>query len=292
MFEKKENKLLLAAVGFCLFFNRPVLTGHTAEDPLQPHVQARLISENRSIKPGLRFWVAVWLKMDDGWHTYWKNPGDSGLPTSVEWVLPEGFIAGDIHWPYPHKFETSGLVNFGYEGEVFLLTEIKPPASLRAGTIAHLSAGVDWLVCREECIPGHAELTLELPVMEKNPELDAKWTEHFKNTRKKLPVDLNRWTITAALDKDKILVRVFPFPLSDRKIRNFVFFPEQEGLVEYSKPQIVKEFDSGYLIEIEKSKTAVKIPSRLKGVLYTPQGWGGLEEFPALRLDVPLYEKL
>lgn len=227
--------------------------------------------------------------MEEGWHSYWKNPGDSGLPTSIEWTLPEGFIADDIQWPSPQLFETADIVSFGYEDEVCLLTDIKAPAALKTGLVVRLSASVEWLACREECVPGRSELTIELPVKERSPEPDKRWAEHFANTRKYLPTVLTQWRITAALKRDKIYIQVLPTDIFDRQMTDIIFFPEQERLVEYSEPQSIQKIGDGYSIEIQRSKTAVKTPFRLKGVLYTPQGWDTSAEVRALLVDVSLH---
>ncbi len=287
--KRNKNVYLLLIVGFCLSLDGAVSPKHLSGNFFQIPVQARLVSEVKSIKSETRFCVAVRLEMEDGWHTYWKNPGDSGLPTGIEWTLPQGFIAGDIQWPFPQIFEWSDIIGFGYEGDVFLLTELKAPARLESGTTVRISASVDWLACREECVPGHSELTVELPVKEKNPEPDPRWAEHFANTRKNLPAVLDQWKIDADLDKNKILIQILPPVLAGRKMKDIVFFPEQEGLVDYSGPQRLQKTDRGYFIEIQISRTAAEIPPRLTGILYTPQGWDNSGELRALRVDVPLF---
>ena len=97
-------------------------------------VEAELIPEVKSVQPGASFWVALRLKMDSHWHTYWVNAGDSGLDTKLKWTLPEGFEAGPIVWPTPSRIEEPPLVSYGFEDEIYLLVEIKAPASLAAGT--------------------------------------------------------------------------------------------------------------------------------------------------------------
>lgn len=281
--------LVFFLAAFFILFSGLLFPENLKKNALQQPVEARLVAEVESVKPGTQFCVAVWLRMEEGWHTYWKNPGDSGLPTSIEWTLPEGFVADDIQWPFPQLFKTSEIVSYGYEDEVFLLTDLHAPSVLKSGTIVRLSASVDWLACKEECVPGLSELAIELPVKEQIPEPDARWAENFANTRKNLPANLTQWKIAAALVKDKIIIQVFPTISFDRKMAHIVFFPEQERLVEYSRPQGVQKVGNGYSIEIQRSKTAAKIPPRLIGVLYTPQGWDSLAELRALRVDVPLH---
>ena len=104
------------------------------------NVKARLVSEVNSIAPGQVFWVALELDIRDGWHTYWRNPGDSGEPTKLNWQLPPGFTAGDIVWTTPHRFEIAPLVNYGYAKHAVHLVQITAPKDLKAGAPVSLAA--------------------------------------------------------------------------------------------------------------------------------------------------------
>lgn len=135
------------------------------------HTKVTLLSEVKSIQPGVPFTVGVLMKMDKGWHTYWQNSGEAGLPTEIDWTLPEGFSAGEIQWPLPHKYNESGdVLTYGYEDETLLLVEIMPPARLSPGSSATLKARVRWLECERLCVPGSADVTLTLPVRSSQSE--------------------------------------------------------------------------------------------------------------------------
>lgn len=110
----------------------------------EAHVRADLLSEAEAVQPGRPFWVAVRLRMDPDWHTYWKYPGDSGLPTRVEWTATEGVEAGPLQWPVPERIEMPPLVNYGYHGEVWLLSRFEPRGDLAASTVA-VKAKVKWM---------------------------------------------------------------------------------------------------------------------------------------------------
>ena len=126
--------------------------------------QASLVAEHNAIVPGQSFTIGLKLKMAPQWHTYWKNPGDSGLPTKIKWTLPEGFVAGEIQWPAPLYLEDAGIVSFAYEHEVLLITEITAPATLPLEQRITLLAKASWLECKESCLPGKADLEITLPV--------------------------------------------------------------------------------------------------------------------------------
>lgn len=149
------------------------------------NVSARLVVEPSAIAPGVPFTVAVNLLHAPGWHTYFKEPGDSGLPTKIDWVLPEGFSAGEILWPVPKRIELPPLVNFGYEGEAALLVVLTPPSDLSGDTVT-LGAKVSWLECKEECVPGKAELSVVVPVAAVPGAPSADMAKFFGRAREKL----------------------------------------------------------------------------------------------------------
>jgi thiol:disulfide interchange protein DsbD len=275
-------------ISLALFIFIYVFIAFSAEPQQSEHVKARLISEVKSIQPGESFYVALWLKMDKLWHTYWKNPGDSGLPTKIEWNLPDGFVPGVVQWPYPKRFEKSGLVSFGYEGEVFLITQIEAPKAIKSGTNAKLSASVDWLVCKERCTSGHVDLVIKMPVKDKNPKINRRWASHFRETRKKLSRISSEWEVNAFINKDQILIHIDVPSEFKGELKNITFFPEQGGIINYSGSQNLKRAQDGYILEVQRSKLSTRLPARLKGVLLSPEGWGNSREERALHIDVPL----
>ena len=99
-----------------------------AADPVvTQNVTARLLAEHDTVAPGARLSVLLHFRIREGWHTYWRNPGDSGEATRIDWQLPDGVTAGPIQWPYPHRLPYGPLVNHGYKGDAFHLTEISVP---------------------------------------------------------------------------------------------------------------------------------------------------------------------
>jgi thiol:disulfide interchange protein DsbD len=279
------------ATGFFLLCCLLLLFVHTVEASLPQHVKANLIADVESIKPGSRFSLAVVLTMKEGWHTYWKNPGDSGLPTTIEWNLPEGFLAGEIQWPYPQKFETSGIVSFGYADKVVLLIDMQAPAALNPGTVVKLSARVNWLACKEECVPEHSDLIIELPVDDRDSEVGSKWADIFEMSRGNLPKSFKDWDISAFVNGNKIVIQALTNAPVNRPSMTIFFFPEEEGIVEHAEPQTVEKQHRGYSIEITRSKFSSNLPSRLKGILYSPKGWDASGLMHALLVDVPLKKK-
>ncbi len=160
------------------------------------HVEAELVADRTALVPGEPLTVALRLAIAPGWHTYWRNPGDSGLPTTIAWQLPAGVTAGPIEWPAPQMLPVGPLMNYGYEGTVLHLSELKVAPGQATGGKATLKARADWLVCRETCIPDGADLTLVLPVA-KSAQPDAKWAQKISAARAALPQPLAGWKATA-----------------------------------------------------------------------------------------------
>jgi DsbC/DsbD-like thiol-disulfide interchange protein len=263
-----------------------ILTGCKNSEP----VKAQLISELKSIQPGQTFCVALQLKMAKQWHTYWKNPGDSGMPTEIEWHLPDDFHAGGIQWPYPQKIEIPQVVSFGYEGEVFLLTDIKAPDTVESGSSVEISARVDWLACKESCIPGHADLMMSLPVKEEKPEPDKRWVRRLTATRRNLPQKFSDWEVNASARNGHISIHIIPPPWFKKELADIMFFPEQEGIIDLSGKQKLLSSKDGYVLEVQRSIFAEKLPQRLQGVLISKDGWSQSGQEKALTVDVPLHQ--
>jgi len=148
-------------------------------------VTARLLSSRTAIVPGRSLEVGLLLEMAPGWHTYWEYSGDAGLPTKIVWTLPEGFGSGPIQWPAPHlMIEPGEIWTYGYADRVLLFTTIVPPPDLTPGRTVTLRAKASWLVCKDMCVPGSAEVELSLPVAAEAAEANA---EIFNEFRAQIP---------------------------------------------------------------------------------------------------------
>jgi thiol:disulfide interchange protein/DsbC/DsbD-like thiol-disulfide interchange protein len=232
----------LVLVGFVLTSVEPVAARGVRVDA----VEAELVSEVRALSPGSSAWVGLRLKHDKNWHTYWRNPGDSGLPTKIEWALPPGVVILPIEWPIPKRILVPPLANYGYEGEVLLLSEVKVPESFLANTVT-LKARADWLVCKDVCIPGGADLSLELPVVPGTPNRDDRWATLFAATRASLPVTLKDLEARAKGNGNQIELSVrVPTLDAGAASKHAYFFAATEGWVEPARAQPV-EIDQGWL---------------------------------------------
>jgi len=249
------------------------------------HVEAELISEIQSIQPGQSFWVALRLKMDQDWHTYWKNPGDSGLATTVEWELPEGLVAGPLEWPSPQQIKFGHLLIYGYEGEVFLLTEILTSQKLEIGSEATLIAHVDWLACAVDCIPGKADLTLTLPVLGEVPKANDPWVEDFARTRVRLPLQKADWQIKVSGSEKYLMFRIEPPDGVDYTLSSLLFFPDSDEIVDHSAQQGFRRTPQGYELLVPRSTLLTEKISKISGILVAKEGWRGIDSEQALEIE-------
>lgn len=226
------------------------------------HVEASLIAETRSIVPGQPLHLALRQEIQPGWHTYWTNPGDSGLPTTIDLTLPPGFMAGAIVWPTPQRFASGPVVDYGYEHEVILPVTIETPATLQAGVDISLKAHISWLVCSDTCIPEDAELTMSIPVSAMT-EPDLHWVDSFAASRAHTPVP-NPFPAKLSVKDDTFLLHVAMGDAS--QLRDVMFFPEDANVVDNDSPQVISAGPDGLNVTLVRD-TSKPIPSMLNGVL-------------------------
>ena len=172
----------------CSWFSVAAMAGSSGWQTAK-HLQAELVSEFQQVRAGQRVQLALHFIPDVHWHTYWQNPGDSGLPTRLSWQLPEGVSVGDIQWPTPQAISVPPLVNYGFEGSTILLSELRIPADYTAETI-DIQLQADWLVCEEICIPAEAQFSLSLPVASEAIAA-ADYQALFTQAQQQLPQPLN-----------------------------------------------------------------------------------------------------
>ena len=196
------------------------------------HIRVRLVSEQTTIAPGRPFWVGLHQTLDDGWHTYWRNPGDSGAAARIEWHLPAGWTASSIHWPIPERMPYGDLMNFGYSGEVLLPVMITPPADLERGRV-ELSADALWLVCADVCIPEEGRLRMTLRVRPRAEPADARETPLFGRWRTRIPVAIDG---ARARRLDERVAITVPLPDAEHA-RQVWFFPHAGGVVVHAGDQ-------------------------------------------------------
>jgi thiol:disulfide interchange protein/DsbC/DsbD-like thiol-disulfide interchange protein len=200
-------------------------------------VRAELMAHApEGVTPGKPVWVGLQLAHKPEWHTYWKNSGDSGLPTVLEWTLPKGVVAGDIAWPLPKKIPIGNLANYGYEGTVLLPVPLTVTPDFKPGVLSgdlEVKLKAAWLVCRKECIPEDGEFLLKVPVKSttalNGPAFEAAFKAQpqplLSGTAGILPES------TVQLDGNAIKISVQNLPVALRG-KTLDFFPETPEVIE------------------------------------------------------------
>src|SRR5580693_3928851 len=211
-----------------LLFASPAAFALSGSTVNTENVKARLVSEVSAVGPGQTFWVALELEIRDGWHTYWRNPGDSGEPTKLAWQLPNGFSAGDIVWTTPHRFEIAPLVNYGYAKHAIHLVQLTAPKDLKAGSAVPLAAKASWLVCSDVCIPEDANLQLSMPTRTQAGAVDTAAAALFTTARSELPSAQPART-TARIQGDQLIISLgSEWGPTLSQITSLTFFPYDE----------------------------------------------------------------
>jgi thiol:disulfide interchange protein DsbD len=252
--------------------------------PIGPHVAASLIAETRNVVAGQALHVALRQQIQPGWHTYWSNPGESGLPTTIDWTLPRGFWAQPISWPFPERFTAGPVVGYGYKHDVVLPVTIDVPADLQAGTDVTLSAHVSWLACADICVPEEANLALSLPVGTVLAP-DAETVAAFAAARADIPTS-NPFTTTAAAAADEFTLRIATGDAT--RVRNVLFFPADADVIDDEAVQSVVANSEELVVKIRRNKTKPP-PATLDGVLsFTDQAAQGGDVSSAILISAPI----
>jgi thiol:disulfide interchange protein DsbD len=246
-----------------------------------PKVHARLVAEDTAVAPGGTITVALEEDIREGWHTYWINPGDAGAPSEIKWTLPQDWSAGAIEWPTPKRLPVGPLMDYGYEGKLWLLQKITVPADAKAGETVTLKAAADWLVCKDICVPEETSLTLPLKIGSGAP--DASVAKDFADARNKLPVT-SPWKLNYALSKTALDVYAAAPALATAHPVEASFFPDKSGIVKGAAPQKMGFTKDGLVLRLMPGDKAAAMGGTLTGVLVLKSSDGSIQ---ALNVSAP-----
>lgn len=273
---------------------QPLSAAAASLAPDTENVKVELIQEEETIQGGHPFWVALHLNLEKGWHVYWKNPGDAGMPLKVEWQLPPGYEAGPLQWPFPEKFTMADMVGFGYKDEVTLLAQITPPPTIEQGTKISLQAKMNWLLCSfETCKPGSIQLTLPLIAGQGHPRIRGDVASVFQQARSKIPQTYVQ--VRTIRNGDMVHLEVPHEKEGDNKetIAGAYFFPEDKDTIDHSIDATValSPSDSNrYLVSLKEGDEIGAKSKLLKGVLVLHKQNDGQKSVEAIAIDSPIEE--
>lgn len=244
----------------------PVVTART---------RAALVADGNAVAPGVPIPIGLRLRLKPGWHTYWRNPGDSGEPVAVTLRLDGREINGPDVWPAPERIEIAGIVSYGHHGDVTLLTSVPVAATAKPGTTLSIEADAKWLVCEKVCVPEQGRFTLSLPVG------DAAAASRKEGASPLSPVPLPSvagrfepgtpsWTLRLPLAQ---------LGAGGGTVASAYFFPERGDLIDHSAPQTLHVAGGEITLGLPQASLPTQPPAELRGVLaITRQGADGARQ--------------
>ncbi len=289
---RARHTLFLLAAGLCApFLAAAQGLGGLASGPgsvangvfQSPQTRAELVADAPDgVRIGQPLWVGLRLDHAPEWHTYWKNAGDSGLPTELRWTLPEGVSAGEIAWPTPRKFPIGTLANYGYDGTVLLPVPLNVSSNFR-GDALDVKLDAAWLVCKKECIPEEASFTLRLPVSSSTGGHGAL----FEAMRAAQPRALGVGASQIQPEAGFLRVALDGLPGAWRG-RSLEFFPELTGIVEPGAAWTQAWDGARWSARIPLSPHRFEAPTQMALVVAPAQPAGAGAGEAGARLEVPV----
>ncbi len=263
-------------------------TGFAVENPLS----IELVSEVTSIQPGKPFYVGLHLEHPRGYHTYWKYTGIVGIPTAMEWKLPKGWKADPIEWPEPERVFMFQIKAQGFHGEKLLPMCITPPKNLLPGKIVKLEGKARWMCCGRDCNPGFKELSIELPVSDREAPHDGRRAKMFEESRASVAKQSSDWNVEVTHKNGEVVMRIKPVTPAAKahfsSVKSVTFFTE-DGLIDPNKPELLTKGEGEFVLTQTISEYFRKpLPKQVVGILQTPEGWLTEGKPKSIRIAVSL----
>jgi len=260
------------AAALLLHLCAPVMAVAQALDDHDPS-RVSLLVEQTTLDPGGTLWAGIDIEMAPGWHTYWKNPGDSGFPLVTRWTLPEGFEAGEVLYPVPHRQEYGPIFNYGFSDRAIMLAPVSIPASIALGEAYSFDLTVEYLVCAEICIPRDASFSFTVPYRGGAPLTETSGEAHFAFARERLPRELPVQASASPVEPGKdggdIILAVPLFADGVELLADWYFFPERWDVADHGAAQEARIDRDGkrLLLRLPGSGSYEKPLEQLTGVL-------------------------
>ena len=250
-------------------------------------VEVELVSAHSAVVPGETTWVAVRLKPNPGWHTYWRYAGDVGSSFSAVWNLPAGWKAGSFIWPVPRRIPSPPLASYGYEREQFLVAPIEVPSNARVGSTARIAARVTWVVCKDECVSDDVDLSIARPVTA-SASIESAVMNAINAERKRAPLPQGDWTVRASVDSSDVIIFARPpsatpagtvlsaasgasdmIPTASRDSATLQtdFFIDSAAVIDHAAPVRARWTNALIELRIRRSEYANGPPPRVSGVI-------------------------
>lgn len=250
------------------------------------HASASLLRNNYTAPTDTAIELGIQIILQNDWHIYWRNPGDSGIPTNFEWELPGGIKSPKIFWPIPKAFVFDDLVSYGYDEQVLFIAELEIPKSYTKKKI-ELSVKLKSLICKNICIPFDTNFTLKIDLT-RDHLADEETSAAFIKTKKYLPKLNNDLNTIARMDSDIVFLNVHNAARNNSEIENVYFIPYENGIFRNTIRQQM-EIKQDYLtLKIEPDPFRIEVPKYLFGILVFENSNNSENSKTAYEINVPV----
>ena len=251
-------------------------------------VSMKLVTEQNGIIAGEEYWIGWSIKRDNGWHTYWKHPGDVGVAPSIKWSLPDGFSSGELIFCFPEKVKMASIRANGNYGDTLFLTKITVPAELKVGEKIIIHAEAAWLACSQQCLPGFAKLSLEIEVVGRKT-FDTEWHSRFEELRNSIPMNLGgEWKVSAIEKGSRIELSFEGGTKASTKNGSRPVFFCSNRLIRSNGAQFFSQRGNVLQLRMERSDWAREGEKFLSGLVYRESGWVPGQKNQYIQIKVPL----
>jgi DsbC/DsbD-like thiol-disulfide interchange protein len=246
-----------------LFFLLIVSLQFYAQQPTAAN--AEIVVDSYSLEKSRSVPIGILIELEKDWHIYWRNSGDTGIPTSIEFDLPEGISIKEIQWPVPKVFELDGLASFGYEKQVLLIAELNIPENFESNSVL-ITANVKSLICKDVCIPFNTTVSKEIKLMNSS-SAEEEISKLFYQTRTNLPDAKNDFELSVTPGDDQITLSIEESVSNSSEIKSLYFLPYENGLFKNTAEQnfLIRDDSIELIVEYDQFKTAEL--SELFGIL-------------------------
>ena len=258
---KKKNTTIYFLLVLAILF----LLHHSISAQQKSLAEARLVVDSFSSEKDSIISLGVLINLQDDWHIYWRNPGDSGLPTDIELSLPNGITASEIKFPIPKIFASEEIVNYGYGHQVLFLFDVNVPENYSLQEI-NISAKINSLICKEMCKAFDTTVTISLD-MSKDFTAEESISRLFEATRKMIPEQNQDLNINAESKSDYVYLKVFVNENENLNIKGIQFYPYEEGVFRNSVKQNIKQKENFFEILLEPDQFRIKDPASVNGII-------------------------
>lgn len=229
------------------------------------NASAEIVVDSYSLQKTSVIPIGVLINLDKEWHIYWRNPGDSGMPTSIEFDLPDGITISEIKWPAPKAFEYDGLASYGYEKQVLLLADLSVPENYALSSIK-ITANLKSLICKDVCIPYNTFVSTEID-LKNNFKANEQISKLFFEARKNLPEVKHNIDLSLQVDDELISFIIQNPEIIPAEIESLYFLPYDNGIFKNSIGQKFIQNEHKIELSVEFDHFRIEEPKEIYGLL-------------------------